>query len=299
MFSAGIISYSGEKKFKIPYWKVAGALSNFPVVINPADLWATTLAQAQSLRLYQWGVEIARDVITKNKARFKAGSLSDSVDNVFTYTMDWVSSDYGASDTYGRNNVYTAYKAFYDFASGNSNDRTGNGYNGTDSNITYSGDYASFNGSSSKIINSSYNTKSYIAIGNTIATNKLCTYVNDAVWRNQWSTTITTNTFHQLWYTYNGTTVSHIEDGSIADTFSRSWWATKSIVSYCYPTRVSSENYVMDSDNANIQIWYRNGSGWYEWRIYSLYIKENTLSSSRITTEYTNQSDPSSFITVL
>jgi hypothetical protein len=77
--------------------------------------------------------------------------LSSSTDTVLKVVMDKVSPDYGVTTTYGRNAVYSTMKAVYDFAAGNSQDRTGNGHNGVDMNITYAGDYASFNGSSSYI----------------------------------------------------------------------------------------------------------------------------------------------------
>lgn len=294
-------------------------LSNFPIVVNTNDIKSgITLTEAQSIRIYNSSMtELARDIVTKDKMTFKADSLSSSVDTVFNIVMDWVSADYGVSDTYGRNNVYTAYKAYYDFASGNSNDRTWNGYNGTDSNMSYSGDYASFNGTNSKI---ALPWLSKIT-GSGVIQVKFMPTTMPASWYTHilyydwsfWMRNIL------LWINGPSTYTTYFWKGnwsSSSDTFLTAWSFTKDAINYTTYHRNGTTltayinwasvwsqwgSYSWGSTSNTICLWsdWIDGS-WYlfTWRMYEAKVSETTFSSSRIATEYNNQSSPSTFYTI-
>jgi len=82
----------------------------------------------------------------------KVPSVSASTDTtIYVWYNKTGESQPAANDTYGSQNVWDSnYKAVYHFF-GNSNDSTASGFNGTDSNVSYTNSYATFNGSSSKI----------------------------------------------------------------------------------------------------------------------------------------------------
>lgn len=314
---ASYSSVDNNYTLTVDHTKVGASLTDFPVYVNLNDVKSgITLTEAQSIRIYNSSMtELARDIVTKDKMTFKADSLSSSVDTVFNIVMDWVSGDYAVTATYGRNNVYTGYKAYYDFASGNSNDRTWNGYNGTDSNMSYSGDYASFNGSNSRIAISPavanwYSERSitYWLTFDTLS-NSWIRWILWPQWENwihyQYSWTSSSNQILQL-YDYTSTvnwsktmpTISTNNKYFITTNRSATawkiehffWWSSIWSVSWIY---------WWIQTMSSLDIWRSyNNSRYHKWYIYYIWIASSALSSTRISTEYNNQSSPSTFYTI-
>lgn len=113
--------------------KVAATLSNFPSFIDPSRLGITTLAQAQSSRFYADSgkvVEWAREVASATEIYSKIASLTSST--VAYCDFDGVRADYAVTDTYGRNAVWTGYRAVWHL--NDLVDSTGNGYTLTNNN---------------------------------------------------------------------------------------------------------------------------------------------------------------------
>ncbi len=126
--------------------KVAATLSNFPSFVSPSRIGITTLAQAQSSRFYADSgkvVEWAREVVSENEIHVKIPSLTTTVTQYCDY--DGIRSDYATTDTYGRNAVWSAYKAVWHLEN-SSGDSTSGAFNGTDTNITYGTSYGKIRG---------------------------------------------------------------------------------------------------------------------------------------------------------
>lgn len=131
----------------IDHTKVAGPLEDFPIFVNPQHIESgMTLSEAQSIRIYNEGLnEIPREIVSEEEMWFK-GDLSDTEDTMFIVSVDGTSSDYGMSDTYGGNNVWTVYDAVYHFGpSGLLIDSSGNGWtlNSEDGILVDSGKFTS------------------------------------------------------------------------------------------------------------------------------------------------------------
>lgn len=310
------ILFDGGQKgitITVDHTKVASDLTDFVMTVNPTDLWATTLAEAQSIRVYKADgtTELPRDIVTATKMKIKT-DLSSSVDTVLKVVMDKVSPDYGATTTYGRNNVYTGFKAVYDFASGNSTDRTGNGYNGTDTSITYAGDYASFNGSSSKITLPYFTLTSNFTLSFSIDRTGSR---DECIFRNG-------NSYTGGWYTYNGRDFLIKSDARFD--FRSQWLVT--VDSFSTPTSLSGlrevsvvyngsniKYYIDWSLNATIPntgtpwtwdsiktIWwpaFRDGQ-YLTGKLWRVYMSQSTILVDYISTQYNNTSSPSTFYTV-
>lgn len=111
MFVPWIISYSGDSyiTITIDHTKVLNDLTDFPIYVKPTDLWAVTLTDAQSIRVFKsdGSTELPREIVSKDEMHIKT-DLSSSADTVLRVVMDWVSSDYGVTTTYGRNNVWSS-----------------------------------------------------------------------------------------------------------------------------------------------------------------------------------------------
>ena len=132
--------------------------TDFPSYVDLSRLGITTLAEAQSVRVYADSsktTEWAREIVSATEMHVKIPSLTSTTD----IYIDWdgVSADYAVTDTYGRNAVWSDYVAVYHLE-GNSNDSTVNALNGSDTSVTYGtsfgvlgGQGADFDGSASII----------------------------------------------------------------------------------------------------------------------------------------------------
>jgi len=122
--------------------KVTADQTDFPVYINladmPAGFWSVVASGGGDIRCYKIDgtTELPREVVScvtggTNTGELHVkytGTLSASVNTVIIIDVDGVRSDYSVSATFGRNNVWTGYRAIYHLneASGNANDATGN-----------------------------------------------------------------------------------------------------------------------------------------------------------------------------
>lgn len=289
---------------------VPSTQTNFPSYVDLSRLGITTLAEAQSVRVYADSAkttEWAREIVSASEMHVKIPSLTTTTDIYVDY--DGVRADYAVTDTYGRNAVWTGYKGVLHFTD-NSNDSSGS-VTPSPNNITYTtgklGKASSYNATSSVIytniaesagsFSTSFWFKSNYA-GTSLSgatslsssqsgTSSIQTYIylegtNDFVkWEGSGanlinSTDIIDNTWHKVTIVndVSGTTAYLYVDGSF----------------------VASQTNI-----TSISGWWRIGqlSGatnfWYDGEIDEYRTLSSALSSDWITTEYNNQSDEPSF----
>jgi hypothetical protein len=132
--------------------KVASSESNFPTYIDLTRVKgsAMTQAEANSVRVYSdesKTTELAREIVSVSEMHVKISSLTTTTTIYVDY--DGVRSDYAATDTYGRNAVWSDYAAVYHFNEDPSGsapqiiDSTGNENGGTTVGSMTSGDLIS------------------------------------------------------------------------------------------------------------------------------------------------------------
>lgn len=122
---------AGFKQATVNATDVPATQTDFPSYVALARLGITTLAEAQSVRVYADSaktIEWAREIVSVTEMHVKVPSLTSTVE-IFV-DFDGVRADYAVSATYGRNAVWTGYKAVYHMeeSSGNLTDATGNGH---------------------------------------------------------------------------------------------------------------------------------------------------------------------------
>jgi len=101
---------SGFKTATIQTGQVTGTLTDFPVTVDLSDVGITTLAEAESVRVYSdsaKSTELAREIVSATEMYVKVPSASTSTSIYVDF--DGVQSDYAATATYGRNNVWSDY----------------------------------------------------------------------------------------------------------------------------------------------------------------------------------------------
>lgn len=145
---------AGFKTATVNASDVPGTLTNYPAYVDLSRLGITTLAEAQSVRVYADSAkttEWAREIVSATEMHVKIPSLTSTT--VIYVDWDGVSADYAVTDTYGRNAVWSDYVAVYHLES-SSTDSKGS-YNGTDTSISYStgkiGNGASMNANTDRI----------------------------------------------------------------------------------------------------------------------------------------------------
>lgn len=157
---------TGFKTATVNASDVPGTLANYPAYVDLSRLGITTLAEAQSVRVYAEAAkttEWAREIVSATEMWVKIPSLTSTT----PIYVDWdgARSDYTASDTYGRNAVWADYVAVYHLEEDPGGtapqmiDSTGNGWNGTSGGTMTSADQVSgavgneldFDGSDDKI----------------------------------------------------------------------------------------------------------------------------------------------------
>lgn len=127
-------------KITIDHTKVSADLTDFPIYIDlsdmPSSFWSTVSNGGGDIRCYKSdGVtELPREVVSCNTANSTGelhikytGTLSSSVATEIIVDVDGARSDYGVTDTYGRNAVWSNYKIILhlDESSGEAIDSTG------------------------------------------------------------------------------------------------------------------------------------------------------------------------------
>jgi hypothetical protein len=89
---------------------VAATLSNYPSYVDFSRVGITTLAEAQSSRIYADSgkvVEWAREVVSAAEGHTKVPSMTTTTSTFIDY--DGIRADYAVTDTYGRNAVWSGY----------------------------------------------------------------------------------------------------------------------------------------------------------------------------------------------
>jgi len=105
---------AGFKKPTVNASDVPATQTDFPAYVDLSRVGITTLAEAQSVRVYADSAkttEWAREIVSATEMHVKVPSLTSTVE----IYVDWdgVSSDYAVTDTYGRNAVWSDYRAVW------------------------------------------------------------------------------------------------------------------------------------------------------------------------------------------
>lgn len=316
--------------------KVAADLTDFPVYINLADLpagfWSVVANGGGDIRCYKSDgtTELAREVVSCDTATDTgelhvkySGTLSGSVDTVIQIHADGSSADYAVDATYGRNAVWSGYSAVYHLNSDATNSTGGTAAseskdNWGDSNISYSASDGkigagggAFNGSSSKIYTN-------------INMGKNPTFTTSCWFKSSYSGTDyinlltlcdsqTGNTTSQIYYFVAGSNdLLGMEGGGISkrgttDVITGGWFYGGWRQNYSANTTnlfvngSSEANDVAHSSNINtwarISVFGGNG-GFFNGSMDEVRLTSSALSNDWITTEYNNQSSPSTFYAV-
>jgi len=118
--------------------ETSGTNTDMPLVVIPSDITnfpSLTSAEAESIRFYSDAsltTELPREVLSEDEIHVKVSSVSSSTEIWADY--DGIRSDYGVTDTYGAQNVWTEYEAVWHLnedpggVSPQMLDATGNGY---------------------------------------------------------------------------------------------------------------------------------------------------------------------------
>jgi len=131
---------TGFKTATVRSGDVPATQTDFPTYVDLSRLGITTLAEAQSVRVYAEvgkSTEWSREIVSVTEMHVKVPSLTSSTE-IF---VDWdgVRSDYGVTTTYGAEAVWSDYFAVWHFqgAAGTTvkvYDSSGNGRNWTEAN---------------------------------------------------------------------------------------------------------------------------------------------------------------------
>jgi hypothetical protein len=119
---------TGFKVAQVNASLVPSTQTSFPSYVDLSRLGITTLAEAQSVRVYAdsgKATEWAREIVSATEMHVKVPSLTSTVSMYVDY--DGVRANYGNTDTYGRNAVWSDYEMVLHLESGVS-DSTGNGH---------------------------------------------------------------------------------------------------------------------------------------------------------------------------
>jgi len=128
---------AGFKTAQVNASDVPATQTNFPAYVDLSRLGITTLAEAESVRVYADSAkttEWAREIVSATEMHVKVPSLTSTV----AMYVDWdgVRADYAATDTYGRNAVWSDYRFVFHLES-DGLDSTGNGTATATGTVTY------------------------------------------------------------------------------------------------------------------------------------------------------------------
>lgn len=117
---------AGFKQATVNAASVPSTQTDFPSYVDLSRLGITTLAEAQSVRVYADSAkttEWAREIVNLTEMHVKVPSLTNSV--VMYVDWDGVRADYGTGTSFGRNAVWSTYSAVFHMEGGNT-DSSGN-----------------------------------------------------------------------------------------------------------------------------------------------------------------------------
>lgn len=146
--------WSGRAPLTIPASNINSNLTDYVVAVNladmPAEFWANVKSDGGDIRVTtsdgdtEVPIHVSSfDDVTDEGVLFFKTALSATVDNeFFIYVGNASANLYADTDPLGRNAVYTAYEAVYHFnetpdgSAGDITDSTGNGNDGTSTNLS-------------------------------------------------------------------------------------------------------------------------------------------------------------------
>jgi len=146
---------AGFKTATVRSGDVPATQTNFPTYVDLDRLGITTLAEAQSIRVYAdeaKTVEWAREIVSVDEMHVKVPSLTSTVD----IYVDWdgVRSDYATTATYGAEAVWGG-QGYLGVYHGVKDDSTSNGNSATDEGGAVSGDTTGLIGKATELNGSS------------------------------------------------------------------------------------------------------------------------------------------------
>lgn len=307
---------TGFKTATVNASSVPATQTNFPSYVDLSRLGITTLAEAQSVRVYADSsktTEWAREIVSVTEMHVKIPSLTSTT----SIYVDWdgVRADYAVTDPYGRNAVWSDYLGVYHFE-GNSNDSTSNGKNGTDTNASYSTSYGYIEGQGVSLTGSggSQISTSLIPADRTALSISSWAYYNSASnptgAKNIWATWNfpSIGADHNCYFGPSSGTNWRMGDAqNITYTLAKQTWfhwawtndggePKKAYFNGAYDetTVNSGGNDQPDHDNLHIGAQGNGGENWIGY-LDEFRVRQSELSANWITTEYNNQSDEATF----
>lgn len=303
---------AGFKQATVNASSVPSTQSNFPAYVDLSRVGITTLAEAQSVRVYSdeaKTTELAREIVSVSEMHVKVPSLTSTTTIYVDY--DGVRSDYAVTDTYGRNSVWSDYEAVFHLGSNidSAGNKTGsvtgattasalfgdgydfdgvNDYFDTNFGLDDVGssgspfaaqiwfDFDSIGAEFTSLINSDDTTPDRFYVLLRQSTNAL--FVGFMNRTSGGTATLSPNTNYMLHMSYAGSgTALYYLNGSLDITLS-------SITNTTY----SSGDIFLGNEQYNTRR-YHNGL------LFEFRLRRSALSSNWITTEYNNQSDEATF----
>lgn len=310
---------AGFKTATVNASDVPATQTNFPAYVDLSRLGITTQAEADSVRVYadsgkatQW----AREIVSVSEMWVKVPSLTSTT--AIYVEWDGVSADYTVTDTYGRNAVWSNYRAVYHL--NNTTDSTGNGYTLTNNNsVTLNatgilGGAADFgSGNTSKTLSNatdlgksltSYTYDMWLNLYSVTTYGQGPWIMNDATTRREYmyyensggasmrfahegssSTAVnvatgwSNSTWHKVTQTWDNTTVRPYIDGTAGTTFNPTG-----------NTTITNSTFRLGAHQADVA-----PSLYWKGLIDEVRVTNTTQSANWITTEYNNQVDEAGF----
>ena len=185
---------SGFKTATVNASDVPATQTDFPSYVDLSRLGITTLAEAQSVRVYADSAkttEWAREIVSATEMHVKVPSLTSTTD----IYVDWdgVSADYAVTDTYGRNAVWSGYRAVYHLDG--LTDSTGNGYTLTNNNSVTLGASGLMGGSADLTTG---NTNKTLSVADGLG-------ITGSLTIDAWANKYNVSAYGQGFYTFNAT----------------------------------------------------------------------------------------------
>jgi hypothetical protein len=300
---------AGLKTAQVNASLVPSTQTNFPSYVDLSRLGITTLAEAQSVRVYADSAkttEWAREIVSATEMHVKVPSLTSTVQIYADY--DGIRADYAVTDTYGRNAVWSDYVMSNRFDNATLNSTGGTGWTNNNSIGTTTGKIgdAVFNDTSSKRLQliPSYtfttssnehisfwlNAQSFVGyildILPSANSRRILIYGNTTSIRFFWSGNetdsgpLSTNTWYKIDIVKSGNTCTWYLNGSSLGS------NTPGAASYANSPRMALLN---TADGTNLALVPANC------RIDNFNYKESTSVANWISTKYQNENNESSF----
>lgn len=299
----------GFKSATVNASSVPATQTNFPSYVDLSRLGITTLAEAQSVRVYADSAkttEWAREIVSATEMHVKIPSLTSTV--VMYVDYDGSRADYAVTDTYGRNAVWTNnYIAVWHMnattdSTGNSvtlsatstptlaSAKIGDGYtyDGTDRhNLTYNTaipdgtlsiwfNYTSIRSGFGRIFSKTQAGVTDVLVSAVDSSNRVNFFINDSANLNTSFSTLSTSTWYKYDFTWDGSNVITSKNGAVETNTA----STKTVQS-------NSQVYAIGGTPVN--------SHGLNGQIDEVRLASINRDANWITTEYNNQSNESSF----